>query len=161
MEEAESNKSNKAGILALAITGVMVVGGGIFLLNQSQTPTQPNRIEQPAHEVQVTEIPASDSAAIELTEGEIKEFTISARDFEFDMAEMRVNVGDTVRITLVNEEGMHDWVIDEFDARTEILQTGEEETIEFVADTPGTFEYYCSVMSHRQMGMVGSLIVEE
>lgn len=161
MEEAESNKSNKAGILALVVAGIIVAGGGIILLNQSQTPTQPNRIEQPAQQTQITAIPSSDSAAIELTEEEIKEFTISARDFEYDVAEMRVNVGDTVRVTLVNEGGMHDWVVDEFDSRTEILQTGETETVEFVADTAGIFEYYCSVMSHRQMGMVGALIVEE
>ena len=73
---------------------------------------------------------------------------------------MTVNVGDTVRITLRNTGGMHDLKIDEFNAKTKVLQSGEEETIEFVVDKAGTFEYYCSIGTHRQMGMVGTLTVQ-
>ena len=50
--------------------------------------------------------------------------------------------------------------IDEFNAKTRVLNKGEEETITFVADKAGTFEYYCSVGQHRANGMVGKLIVE-
>jgi uncharacterized cupredoxin-like copper-binding protein len=50
--------------------------------------------------------------------------------------------------------------VDEFDARTVIVQPGQTAEVEFVADKTGTFEYYCSVGTHRQMGMVGKLIVE-
>ncbi len=57
-------------------------------------------------------------------------------------------------------QGFHDLVIDEFNARTAQLQTGQSEIIEFVADQSGEFEYYCSIGSHRAMGMVGKLIVE-
>ena len=38
--------------------------------------------------------------------------------------------------------------------------TGQIDEVEFVVDKAGTFEYYCSVGNHRQMGMVGKLIVE-
>ena len=57
---------------------------------------------------------------------------------------------------------MHDWVIDEFSARAKQIQAGETDTVEFVANKKGTFEYYCSVGNgfHRQQGMVGKLIVE-
>ena len=73
-----------------------------------------------------------------------------------------VTQGDTVRIEFTNDDSMpHDWVIDEFNARTEVLRTGESESIEFVADTVGEFEYYCSVGQHRANGMFGILIVEE
>jgi plastocyanin len=75
---------------------------------------------------------------------------------------MRVNRGDTVRVTFINERGTHDWSIDEFAlAGTAVLQEGEQETIEFIADQAGEFEYYCSVGNHRELGMVGTLIVEE
>lgn len=33
-------------------------------------------------------------------------------------------------------------------------------SVTFVADTLGTFEYYCSVGNHRAQGMVGNLVVE-
>lgn len=96
-----------------------------------------------------------------MAEGEVQEFTIDGSNFSFTPNTMTVNEGDTVRITLVNDDNMpHDFVLDEFDARTEILNTGETETIEFVADEAGTFEYYCSVGNHRAMGMVGTLIVQ-
>ena len=76
------------------------------------------------------------------------------------MNEIKVKKGDTVRIVIKNEEGVHDWKVDEFNAQTEKLQAGQTETIEFVADKTGVFEYYCSMGTHRQMGMKGNLIVE-
>ncbi|PIR96730.1 MAG: hypothetical protein COT91_05100 [Candidatus Doudnabacteria bacterium CG10_big_fil_rev_8_21_14_0_10_41_10] len=91
---------------------------------------------------------------------EIKEFAVTGIPFEFSLSEIRVNKGDTVRIAFTNGQGTHDWVIDEFNARTNILQTEQTETIEFVADQTGEFEYYCSVGNHRQLGMKGILIVQ-
>ena len=88
------------------------------------------------------------------------EFDVDASNFKYSVTEMRVKKGATVEINLNIVEGNHDWVIDEFDARTEVMSAGENETITFVADQVGTFEYYCSVGNHRQQGMVGTLIVE-
>ena len=92
--------------------------------------------------------------------GSIKAFTITGTSFKFDVKEIRVKEGDMVRITFKNAQGLHDWVVDAFAARTRQLQAGQEETIQFVANKKGTFEYYCSVGNHRQQGMVGKLIVE-
>lgn len=89
-----------------------------------------------------------------------KEFTVEGNNFTFSLNEIKVNEGDTVRIKFINKEGFHDWVLDEFAAKTQKLQVNQEETIEFVANKKGTFEYYCSVGTHRQMGMKGNLIVE-
>ena len=55
---------------------------------------------------------------------------------------------------------MHDWVLDEFNAKTKVIQGGQTDTVEFTASKAGTFEYYCSVGQHRQMGMVGKFIVQ-
>jgi len=91
----------------------------------------------------------------------VKEFAVSGSNFKFSMNEMRVKKSDTVRITFTNTEGVHDWKIDELKVATQILKTaGQSETVEFVATRTGTFEYYCSVGSHRQMGMKGMFIVE-
>ncbi|OGI26709.1 MAG: hypothetical protein A2359_03465 [Candidatus Moranbacteria bacterium RIFOXYB1_FULL_43_19] len=90
----------------------------------------------------------------------VKSFDVSAKPFEFSIKEIKVKKGDRVRINLAVTLGMHDWVIEEFNARTKVVQTGQSDSIEFVADKIGTFEYYCSVPTHRQQGMVGKLIVE-
>lgn len=92
--------------------------------------------------------------------GEVKSFTVDSFSFGYDTTEIRVKEGDKVRITLTNSNGFHDWVVDEFNAATKQIQQGETDTIEFVADKAGTYEYYCSVGKHREMGMVGTLIVE-
>ncbi len=89
-----------------------------------------------------------------------KTFEVSAANFSYDVKEIKVKQGDKVKIVFTNKEGFHDWVIDEFSARTKQLAADKSETIEFVANKKGTFEYYCSVGSHRAMGMKGSLVVE-
>lgn len=96
-----------------------------------------------------------------ITQGAIREFIITGINYRFSLSEMHVKRGDTVRVTFRSEEGRHDWTNDEFQARTNVLATGTQETIQFIADRVGTFEYYCSVGTHRILGMRGNLIVEE
>lgn len=76
------------------------------------------------------------------------------------MSEIRVKKGDTVKIVFQNQVGMHDWRVDEFNAGTKVIQAGQQDTVQFVADRTGRFEYYCSVPNHRAQGMKGTLIVE-
>ncbi|HTK60627.1 MAG TPA: plastocyanin/azurin family copper-binding protein [Candidatus Baltobacteraceae bacterium] len=92
--------------------------------------------------------------------GDAKAFTVVGDNFDFSLKEMRVKKGDRVRVTFKNAEGFHDFRLDEFNVATAKQQAGGEETVEFIADKAGTFEYYCSVGKHRQMGMKGNLIVE-
>lgn len=87
-------------------------------------------------------------------------FNLSGRNFVFSLTEIKVKKGDKVTIDFSSADGYHDWVVDEFKAATARVQTGASSSVTFVADKTGTYEYYCSVGSHRQMGMVGKLIVE-
>ena len=93
--------------------------------------------------------------------GPVKEIEVSSTGLRFSPNEIRVNLGDTLRITYRNGGGRHDWVIDEFDAATPVIAGGQSATVEFVADRAGTFEFYCSVGGHRAAGMVGALVVVE
>ena len=89
----------------------------------------------------------------------VKEFSVKGKNFSFTPGTLTVNKGEKVRITFTDESGSHDFVVDGYNVRTKVLQTGQSETIEFIADKSGSFEYYCSVGSHRSMGMKGTLIV--
>ncbi|WP_076489467.1 plastocyanin/azurin family copper-binding protein [Alkalispirochaeta americana] len=92
----------------------------------------------------------------------VKEIEISSRGMAYDVAEIRVNRGDRVRVTYRNGGGRHDWRVDEFEgAATRMLSAGRSETVEFVADQAGTFVFYCSVPGHRQAGMYGRLVVKD
>ncbi len=90
----------------------------------------------------------------------VASITISGGNFSFTPNVFKVKEGDTVNILFKNVEGTHDLVVEGYDVRTKILNAGQEETISFVASKTGTFEYYCSVGQHRQMGMKGTLTVE-
>ena len=99
------------------------------------------------------------------TDPTMKTFEIMSSHLKFYMGgvespELKVKQGDKVKIVFTNEEGFHDWVLNEFNARTKQIAAGNSETIEFVAGQKGTFEYYCSVGQHRANGMKGTFIVE-
>ncbi len=108
-------------------------------------------ITQPPQEVVTTSDPE---------ESETKVFTVSGFNFGFNIDKIEVNEGDTVTINFTSIDGFHDWVVDEFEASTERVQTGKKTSVTFVASKKGTYEYYCSVGSHRANGMVGKLIVK-
>jgi cytochrome c oxidase subunit 2 len=87
-------------------------------------------------------------------------FTVEGGNFYFKPNEIKVKKGEKVTITFNNAAGFHDFVIDEFSVKTKKVPNGGSETVEFTPDKSGTFEYYCSVGNHREMGMKGNLIVE-
>lgn len=154
-------------ILVLAV--VILLGGGIYLASKQNAPA-PSAV--PIGDTQTQEINVEEDTSTSdeeetngteaMEKGEVKSFTVEGSNFKFSVPEIRVDKGDTVKVTFVNKEGTHDWVVDGISsARTKQLQAGESETVTFVADTAGTFEYYCSVGQHRALGMKGNLIVEE
>ena len=89
-----------------------------------------------------------------------KVFNVTAKNFTFSITEIKVKKGDRVTVNFSSTDGYHDWVVDEFKAFTQKVQTGGSASVTFTADKTGIYEYYCSIGSHRKMGMVGTLIVE-
>lgn len=87
-------------------------------------------------------------------------FNLTGKNFSFSESELRVKQGQKVTVNFTSESGFHDWVVDEFNAATAQVNSGDSTSVTFVADQTGSFEYYCSVGNHRQLGMVGTLIVE-
>ena len=94
----------KAALILLVL--VALLGGGYFLVMKPATevaPTNGDEMEQletttPAGESGAEEQTVESGAAME--SGEIKEFTVRAKNFAYDVAEMRVKKGDRVKITM-------------------------------------------------------------
>ncbi len=154
-----------SNLTVIIVVVLLILGGGVLYLmsmNKSSTPgtTMMENTTPPTNNAVMGE-PSGASGAGKMQDPNAKRFTVTAKNFEFDTKEITVKKGDTVKVLLKNSEGFHDWVVDEFNAKTSQLQAGGEEEVTFTADKSGTFEYYCSVGKHRQMGMVGKLIVEE
>lgn len=149
--------------LIIVIVVVAVIGVGAFYMlsskPQESIQTMEGRKEDNSNMSSAPSmmLESSESGA---AEDSIKEFTVTGSNFKFSQPEIRVKEGDTVKITFKNESGHHDFVIDEFNVATEQTNGPTEEIVTFVADKTGTFEYYCSVLGHKQLGMKGKLIVE-
>lgn len=113
--------------------------------HQAEAPA-PEKVETPVKEDQVAEVTPT---------GNVVEVTISAKNFEFDVKEIKANVGDTVKVTLDNATGLHGVAFDGLDQE---VQGGE--TIEFMVTEAGEFSYNCSIpcgVGHDKMS--GKLIV--
>ena len=85
---------------------------------------------------------------------------MTTTDNAFDTDAITVKPGDTITIT---NEGFaqHDFAVDELGINSELLDNGGTTTITIPEDAePGDYEFYCTVVGHKEQGMVGTLTVE-
>src|SRR3989344_1013833 len=147
-------------IVLIIIIGVVIL---IWSYGQNPTPTTTSGEDlgatlgiTPTGEGVITTPPTPDTTIA----ANVKEFTVISGNFSFTPKTLEVNQGDTVKIIFQNANGTHALKIDEFNVAIKQIKAGESETVEFVADKTGIFEYYCSIGNHRAMGMVGTLTVK-
>lgn len=150
--------------ISIIIIITIIAGAGVFysvIKYMQRKSTNFSNLPSTTQSAQIIPAPlvANDNANGS-EQGAVKAINIVGNNFSFDVSEIRVKKGEKIKIVFNNKEGFHDWVIDEFNVRTSKLQSGQTAEVEFVADKTGSFEYYCSVGSHRAMGMKGKLIVE-
>jgi len=136
-------------VIVVVIIIVMVSRGS----NSSTTTT-----DQPA---EATAVDTASPAPVNTTSSLVKMLAVSGKNFSFTPSTLTVKKGDAVTITFTNTDGFHDLKIDQFNVATKRIGEGQSEEVSFIADTAGSFEYYCSVGNHRAMGMKGTLTVTE
>lgn len=136
---------NKTVHLLFPILAMLLVFAGCTSTDTAPTTTSSTATES--------------TAAVEST-GKVQEFDIEAKQFEFVPSTITVNAGDTVRLNVTSTDVDHGIAISEFGV-SETLSPGETTTVEFVADTAGTYSMVCSVFCGSGHGsMTGTLIVE-
>jgi len=126
-----------------------------------ETETKEPIIEEPLTEAVETE--TAEPAEKETEEEKL--IKVTGENYKFmingeENPEIKVKVGEKIKIEFTSTEGFHDFVIDELKAKTDRVNSGKSTSIEFVANQAGTFSYYCSVGNHRSAGMEGTFIVE-
>ncbi len=176
MDESMNNapeSGSKMGLIIGAIVLALVAAGGYYYwstqMTQPATSTTPAAMEADDVEGENTEMdmavtatpaPAGSESATAVMENGAQTITIDAGNFYFKPNEIRVKAGTPVKITLNNVQGFHDFVIEELDVKSQQITANNKTTVEFTPTEKGSYEYYCSVGQHRQMGMKGMLIVE-
>ncbi|OGI83738.1 hypothetical protein A2997_02125 [Candidatus Nomurabacteria bacterium RIFCSPLOWO2_01_FULL_36_10b] len=149
----------------LTIIGIVIIVIVIIFLvkSPSQRPadiTLPTPVVSDANTTIPTTSASSTADQALLSSPKTVTFNVTGKSLSFLPDEIRVKKGDHVKINFTSMDSTHDFVIDEFSIRTDRLQAGVSDTVEFIADKTGIFEYYCSFGEHKAMGMTGTLIVE-
>lgn len=147
---------NTKTILGLGLTGLLALGAGCTATttNSNTTPTDITNVNAPA-EVDKTIVEDDAGVGAETTQT----FNIVAQQFSFSPSTITVNQGDTVVFNLTSIDVPHGFSLPQFNV-SEIITPGETTTVEFVADTTGTFTFACSlVCGSGHAGMTGTLVV--
>lgn len=178
-------KNGFSALMVLLIVAVIIIAGGAIYYSKKNKPTTPKPVEKTGQETgqkpETTANPQTESMTgsgntmidkketgtttspdegMMKTEPQVKTFDVGGYNFAFSPTEIRVKKGDTVKINFESAEGFHDWTISGYNKATSRVSSGGKTSIEFTADQAGTFEFFCSVDGHRELGMTGKLIVE-
>jgi len=114
-----------------------------------------------------------------------REITLQMSDLlRYEPDTITVKVGETIRLVVDNEEGttLHDFSVegipvedvmsegaehhhDDSGSASEFAlhvaaEAGEHGVLMFTPTGPGEYEFFCSVIGHREAGMKGTIIVE-
>lgn len=92
---------------------------------------------------------------------ETRSFEVTASKYQFEPAELTVDQGDQVSITIKSADRTHGFEIKGYGVKTDVPDGGRAVTVEFTADKPGTFTISCSKWCGSGHGrMKGRLIVK-
>jgi len=155
-------------LLLLGIISVLLISACSQQTEPVQPAPQPKAVIEPANEpsepIQAgMPVPGQEDEveeAVVVSDSEIKEFDMTAKQWEFTPSTITVNEGDTVRLNIKSEDVTHGFAISEFDVNERVLP-GKTTIVEFVADKKGEYTFFCSVQcGSGHGGMRGKLIVE-
>src|SRR3989338_1754183 len=163
MRNTHSNQGNSL-IIILIVLGVIIGGVLYYKGAKNQKEALEASLPPPFVDMNTASPSAMDNASSEIGAEDtimeaapLQEFAIEGKNFEFSVKEIRVKKGDFVRINFTSTDGTHDLRIDDYEVGTAVVGVGKSSSVDFMAEKTGTFEFYCSVGTHRQMGMVGKL----
>src|SRR5262245_47069052 len=123
-------------ILILIVAAALIFGGWYFYNNRTvpnlevnTTTEEEGHTDGETHSDEETDEDHGSDAGMEFPtidgnvdlsiDPDAKVFNISGSNHAFDVKEIRVKEGETVVINFESATGFHDWVVDEFNARTE------------------------------------------
>jgi heme/copper-type cytochrome/quinol oxidase subunit 2 len=131
------NKSTRIGVIVLLIA--IAAGGFLFLsgnFNPSKTPAPT---------------------------GQVQEFEITAKRFEFNPSRIEMKRGDTVILKVTGlddgEDHGHGFTLLNYGIRR-VIRGGQTISIKFIASETGTFTFFCSVpCGAGHSSMTGTLTI--
>lgn len=140
------------------VLGVVVLAGaGYFVFMNKNTTSKSETTMQPVPtQEQQVPIRVSNETGVEA-----EKIVVSGDEFKFTPAKLTLKAGKPVELTFNNTGTFpHNLVFAGMDVKTETIKPGETTSITFTPDKTGTFDFSCTVGSHAEKGMKGTLTVE-
>lgn len=84
-------------------------------------------------------------------------------DYKFEPSELTLNAGTTYTINVTNKGSLvHDFTIPDWPGGKVSLKLdpGKSGSLTLKADKPGTYQLVCEEPGHKELGMVGKVIVK-
>lgn len=173
-------KNNPIGGAIVSISGPQSAHGtthtdGQYIFIDIEVGNYSIKVEKAGYKSGLTQINISPrtNKTIIITLNKMKEFVLTAHILNITVMEYGFNgtspgpmiivgQGDVVKMTITVPKGdiAHIFAIDEFDVLSDTIAPGNSYTLDFIADKPGTFYYYCPLPGHRALGMEGQFIVQ-
>lgn len=125
--------------IIFALLGVILLAGCV----QNNSQDTPTTVASPTTTIQFPVNPETETVSIELLSNKFVPDTIE------------VNYGKIVVLNLYSKEGDHTFTIEELQKDIRLPQ-GTRESIQFLANKVGTFEFYC----RNHPNMRGTLIIK-
>lgn len=147
------------GKLIGGIVIVLVVLGGIYYWSSSSKPaTMPAPQDTMTQPKNTAPTVAPEAPSIGTMREEIM---VTGNEFAFQPSTLTLKKGEAVKITFKNTgKYPHNLAISGYNVATKTVAPGEEDSIQFTPDKTGTFPYSCTVDSHADKGMKGTLTVQ-
>lgn len=87
---------------------------------------------------------------------------VTMQNTRFNPNTLTVQAGQAVTVELSNKDNVpHTFEVEGVEGVGVGIPPGNEGTLDFTIDQPGTYTIFCGVPGHREAGMVGELIVEQ
>ncbi len=135
-------------LLLLMLTLAACGGGGDT--GGSQAPADEAAPSESAGEEAADEAPAAEDVTV-----------LGLDTLKYEPAELTAAAGQTLNITLDNEGVLeHNITWEEGDVLLVAAPPSESATASYTFDEAGTYNFYCSVLGHKEAGMVGSVTVQ-
>lgn len=136
---------------------IVLLFGGYYFYNSQQKVQAPQEKINTEQKVPVEK----DVEEMVVENTKAREIIIEGNEFKFSPTSITVEKGEKINLVFKNiGKFPHDFVVDELGIKTKVINSGEEDSVEFIAEKSGSFSMYCSVGNHRQQGMEGKAVVE-
>lgn len=145
--------------IALAILCIVLISG----CTQPSQPIQPSgnqtSLQPEAPQDFLDEALQEIDATEDISSEPVKEFNITARQWEFIPSVIEVNQGDRVILHVTSVDVTHGFWLPDFNIDKR-LEPGSTVTVEFIADRSGSFKMICSVFcGEGHFEMKGDIMV--